>query len=269
MMADLDSDRRPCFIVSTGRCGSKMLARVLALHPEIGAFHEPRPWLNTEAYLRWSERRDSDYAQAQLAQKRDDIVEQVEANGLRYVESSHFLSHLIPELCERYAPCFVHLFRDGRDFVGSGLERGWYRTGMLDFVRTIVRRRTGLKVGHSFVDHRLEPPAQYDSRFERIVWLWAEINGQILDYLNAVPEEEQVKVRLETFGADTIRELLAFLGHPAGDRLVLEVADVAAKKPNRTEDRNVAPSGEWDEEHLRRFHAIAGDMMNRLGYDHG
>lgn len=245
-----------------------MLARVLALHPEIGAFHEPRPLLNTEAYRRWSERKDSDYAHERLAQKRDDLIEQVGANGLQFVESSHFLSHLIPELRERYNARFVHLFRDGRDFVRSGLERGWYRNGKLGLVRTIVRRRTGLAVGNSFVDHRLDPPSKYDSRFERIAWLWAEINGQILDYLKAVPEENQTKVRLETFGAEAIRELLAFLGHPAEDRLVLEMAEVGAKKPNRTEDREVPPPGDWGEERLRRFHAIAGEMMNRLEYDH-
>jgi hypothetical protein len=157
---DIRSDRRPCFIVSTGRCGSKMLARVLALHPQIGAFHEPKPWLNTEAYLRWSGRRNSHYAHARLQLKRDDLIRQVEANDLQYVESSHFLSQLIPELRARYNARFIHLYRDGRDFVRSGLERPWYqRRGRLEWLRTFLRRAPGLDIGNSFIDHRLDPPS--------------------------------------------------------------------------------------------------------------
>lgn len=103
-----------------------MLARVLALHPELGAFHEPKPWLNTEGYLRWSGRKDSEYVHFRLGQKRDDLIEQVDANGLRYIESSHFISHFIPDLRDRYDARFIHLYRDGRDFLRSGLERDWY-----------------------------------------------------------------------------------------------------------------------------------------------
>lgn len=158
-MTDPSPDLRPCFIVSTGRCGSKMLARVLALHPQLGAFHEPKPWLNTEAYLRWSGRKDPEYAHARLEQKRDDLIEQVDANGLRYIESSHFLSHVIPDLRDRYDARFIHLYRDGRDFVRSGLERDWYPVGAFARTRGTIRRMTGLKVGDSFADHRLDPPS--------------------------------------------------------------------------------------------------------------
>lgn len=268
-MVEAKLSQRPSFVVSTGRCGSKMLARVLALHPEIRACHEPRPWLNTEAYLRWSGRKDSEYAHARLGQKRDDLVRQIDANGLHYVESSHFLSHLIPELRDRYDARFVHLYRDGRDFVRSGLEREWYRGGALAPVWGAVRRTTGLEVGDSFVDHRLDPPPRYDSRFERIAWLWAEINGEILDHLESVPDEDRTELRLEAFGADTIRELLGWLGHPAEDRLVGEMAMMGAKKPNRTEDREIPPPEEWTEARTRGFYEIAGDMMHRLGYGRG
>lgn len=268
-MIDTGPDRRPCFIVSTGRCGSKMLARVLALHPEIGAFHEPKPWLNTEAYLRWSGRKSSGYADARLEQKRDDLIEQVDANGLWYIESSHFLSHLIPELRDRYSARFVHLYRDGRDFVRSGMQRAWYCGRTLAPVRSAIRRMTGLEVGNSFVDHRLDPPSRYDSRFERIAWLWAEINSEILDHLEGVPDEDWREVRLEAFGEDTIRGLLRWLGHPAEDRLVDEMREMGTEKPNRTEDRQVSPPEEWSGVRTNRFRTIAGDMMRRLGYYNG
>lgn len=43
----------PVFIVSTGRSGSTMIARALALHPSLCVFHEPHPHLRTEAFVKW------------------------------------------------------------------------------------------------------------------------------------------------------------------------------------------------------------------------
>ena len=48
------------FVLSTGRSGSMMLAKVLGLHSEICSFHEPLPQLNTEAYAKWNGRITND-----------------------------------------------------------------------------------------------------------------------------------------------------------------------------------------------------------------
>lgn len=267
MPKSVELDHRPCFVVSTGRCGSQMIARVLDLHPEIGAFHEPRPLLNTTGYLRWSGHRGADYVQSRLGRKRDRLLRDLDADGLMYLESSHFLSHLVPELRKRYDARFVHLYRDGRDFARSGLERGWYEAGgVLHRVVTWIRRATGLQVGDSYTDHRLDPPRSLDGRLERVAWLWAEVNGVILAQLRRLPSEDVISVRLEDFGAEMIRRLLAFLGRDAPAWLVAEMEALAAIRPNRTEDRRVPPPEKWSEEQVQRFWRVAGEMMERLGY---
>jgi len=49
-----DKSKNPVFIVSTGRAGSTMIARLLAMHPDVCALHEPHPHLRTEAFVKWS-----------------------------------------------------------------------------------------------------------------------------------------------------------------------------------------------------------------------
>lgn len=246
-----------------------MIATVLDLHPDIAAHHEPKPRLNTEAYLRWSGEKSSGYVHGRLARKRDDLIMDTDDRGRIYVESSHFLSHLIPELRERYGARFVHLYRDGRHFVRSGLERLWYKdAGVKRTLSTWLRRRTGLPFGIASRDHRLDPPPEMATRFEKTAWLWTEINRVILDALDDVPDVDMMAVKLEAFGPDAIRQLQTFLGLDADSDLLGQMRERARRRPNRTEDRVVPPPEEWEPSAVERFWGIAGKMMKELGYRH-
>jgi len=244
-----------------------MLAKVLAHLPGVASLHEPQPWMNTEAYLAWAGKRDSEWLQERLAHKRDGLIRQRSSGGLLYVESSHFLSHLIPELSERYGARFIHLYRDGRDFTRSGLERGWYRSkGFREWMKTHIRRRVAVDVGFSWVDHRLDPPSRLESRLEKIAWLWAEINQVILRDLAGVPDSDQERVRLEDFGQETIERLAAFLGLQADQRLLRHMLTVADRRPNRTVAFEAPSPRAWSEVEKERFSSVAGPMQERLGY---
>lgn len=254
------------FIVSTGRSGSKMLARVLALHPELCSLHEPPPLLNTEAYLRWAGRKGSDWISHRLTSRRDRLISEVSANGFLYVESSHFLSHLIPDLLERYDSRFVHLHRDGRHFVQSGLLREWYNEGNWKVrLKDALRRRTGIDIGNNYRDHRLPPPKHIRTRFDAITWLWAEVNSQILLHFEAIPEERKMSMKLEHIGEETLQSLMGFIGVSAHPETVRRMSRLAASRPNRTL-HPVEPPEAWDEFKCSRFHDIAGGVMTALGY---
>lgn len=266
----IDIQRSPCFVVSTGRSGSKMIARTLDVHPDLSALHEPRPHLNTEAYLRWSGRHDSGQVHSRLSAARDQTLAETDQNGLLYVESSHFLSHLIPELHDRYGARFVHLYRDGRDFTRSGLNRWWYtRRRFRQPFFTVLRRLTGLPVGDTFVDHRLDPPSGLEGRFEKIVWLWREKNADILRGLRDVPGHFQMELPLESFSEATISKILDFLGVQATPSIIESMVEVARQKPNETTDYDVPAPDDWPDERKERFWEIAGDMMNHLRYRRG
>jgi hypothetical protein len=262
-------DTSPVFVVSTGRAGSKMLSDVLALHSAACAFHEPLPQLNAEAFAKWRGRTRTDRIEGRVAMKRRRVIEQVSGNGLVYVESSHFCSHLIPELDRLFTPRFVFLIRNGRDVVKSGLRLGWYAAGEVEASRqrvaTLMRRSLLIDLGTPGIDHRLAPPRPFQDRLDKIAWLWSEINGIILRDLKLIDDDRKHVVKIEDFGPDTIAKLLYFLELDAPDDLLDRMTAVADHKPNRSLISDSVAEN-WDAEQERSFVRIAGPMMERLGY---
>lgn len=244
-----------------------MLAKVLGLHPEVLALHEPQPLLNKEAFFAWSGSRDSVEISQRVSGKRSPLIAQVvEDNHLFYVESSNFLSHLIPELDELFEPNFIHLYRNGRDFVLSGLSRTWYQpVDASTRIATYLRRNFALDVGNSFIDHRLKPPKDCGSRLQKCAWLWAEINRVILNELATIPEDRRFELRLEDFGEDVLREVLGFIGVDASSNLLREMLTIASERPNATPQSRVRTT--WGEVEEQSFDAIAGSVMHQLGYE--
>lgn len=260
-------DLRPVFVVSTGRSGSQMVARVLGAHPSVLALHEPMPHLLTEAYLKWRGARPPEFFRYRLRRKRERNVSQYVDNGLCYVESSHYMSHFIPELRELFDARFVFLYRDGRTFTRSALDKGWYEeVPALERAKTLLRRRLPIDVGNPWHDHWLEPPAGLESRFEKCAWLWSEINGLILRDLGAVPERDQLHLPLEGFGPESIGTLLGFLGADGTNGLQERMEEIASARPNKSKQKTHAPPSEWEDARERRFMEIAGDVYRRLGY---
>ena len=269
--------RPPLFIVSTGRSGSNMLARVLGQHPTLCALHEPRPHLNAEAYARWSGSHPASVIQRHVRAKRDALIGQIQENNFIYVESSHYCSHLIPLLRAQYGAKFVHLYRDGRRFVRSGLDRAhWYDEGAQasswadaakQYMKRHLRRTYFVDFdGASFADHRLRPPRALATRFEKVVWLWVEINQAILNGLDHVPEGAKMSLQLEDFGEDALRALHDFAEVRVLPDTLEQMLAKAEQRPNKTEDRTAAAPEAWSAWRQRRFKEIAGAMMAALGY---
>jgi hypothetical protein len=271
----------PVVIVSTGRAGSMMLAQTLASHPDLLAFHEPKPHLNVESFRAWENSIHTEKLHNRIEKKRSSLIEQASWNRNTYVESSHYASHLIQELYELYEARFVHLHRDGRAFVRSGLELDyWYPESYADvFKRSFlggvwehevlnrIRRRGLLDVGFSWNDHRLDPPDNLESRVEKVSWLWNEINRSVLDQLATVPADS-FSISLDDFSRDVLQKLLDFLEVSSSPTLLDTMLDIANRKPNRTKKRSVAAFSEWNAEDQEAFWSVAKPMMERLGYKH-
>ena len=257
----------PVFIVSTGRSGSQMLAHVLRHHPCVCAFHEPMPTLNTEAYAAWSKSHSPDKISKKIASKRSRLIEQVTENRFRYVESSHFASHLIPLLESLYTPHIIYIHRDGLEFAKSGIERGWFESGQLgglqERLKRLLRRAYMLDVGQPGRDHRLRPPSDLKTEFEKTAWLWAEINKVIMKDLASLPSDRVMTIGLADINSDSLRRIVNFLGLEPSEELLLRMSQTASLRPNKTER---VLTTDWTLQELRRFDAIAGDVSRKLGY---
>lgn len=265
-----DPMEQPVFVLSTGRAGSKMIAHVFQPHPDVCALHEPPPQLATESYASWAKRIPSARLTSRVAYKRRKLVDQVTGNNLVYLESSLFLAHLVKPLDDCFAPKFVYLFRDGRDFIRSGWTHGWYgffdHENLMKKVKTRLRRRLVVDIGNPGIDHRLSPPRQIQDRFEKLAWLWSETNQAIMNSLEAVPSDRKLWLCLEDFDREELRLLCEYIGVEVDADLIGEMMLVATSRPNQSESAEDPTFGEWSEHREERFDRIAGPVMRRLGY---
>jgi len=270
--------KAPVFIVSTGRAGSTMLAHVLAQHPELTVLHEPLPHLNAEALARWRNSHPEDKIRQRLREKRASLIEQVGWNETVYVESSNYCSHLIEDLRELFEGRFIHLYRDGRDFVRSALDRAWWYPESIwdiphvtfppaEWLRQWARRKFLIDIGFSWIDTKLDPPEHLASRAEKVAWMWVEVNRVIMEHTAKLPSTDVMSVRLESFSPAVLKEIMRFVGAPVDAVDLDRMMQVASRKPNRTKERATAPFEEWEAYDQRRFWEIAGEMMETLGYE--
>lgn len=258
--------QHPVFIVSTGRCGSTMLSRVLALHPCLFVFNQ-YPSLRTEAFVNWRHPGRKEEIKKRIRKKRDELVAAVRRNRFIYVENSTSAAFLMNELHELFDAKFIFIYRDGRDFVRSGMSRGWYKPEtIVNRLKTLLRRRFLIATGRDTVDTLLIPPAEYKTRFEKVTWRWVAVNRIILDHLAWLPDGRVFSLKLEDLDREKLIGIHSFLGIDADETLITEMLDVAGSKPNKSPNYDFPPFAEWSVMDRERFGVIAGDLMQTLGY---
>ncbi len=266
-MGTSEQSKKPVFVVSTGRAGSTMLARVLAIHPGIFALHEPHPHLRTEAFAKWSRPERKRLIERKIHRKRKDIIQQVLINRLVYVESSNYASNLIEELYELFDARFIHLYRNGRDFVRSGLQRDWYRKeSVASHIKSWIRRKYLVNIGKTALDNLLSHPDTLKTRLEKISWLWVEINKTILRNFSALPDDRKFSLALESIDSNRLIELHKFIDVDIDAGILDEMLTIAGSKPNKTRKFSIPEHTGWSDRQKERFNEIAGEMMHKLGY---
>jgi hypothetical protein len=140
------ADHPPVFVLSTGRCGTLALDRLLGRSAEAEPFHRPR--------VRWSKRKFSryhndltiileqnfiyhkvvnapdpssllrSYAIWSLRRSRRSLIDRVRGDGRVFVELNHGFASFAPLLPEAFPDAlFVHLVRHPRDVVTSFMRK--------------------------------------------------------------------------------------------------------------------------------------------------
>jgi len=261
---------KPFFIVSSGRSGTAMLHKALLAAGDVDMHHEymvhiVQP-LAVCRYLNWADRAQT------LATLKATYGAAIHFSEARlWGDSSNKASWLISELHELFpAAKFVHLVRDGRKVASSYFHKlgdECYDDRSTEILRAFAERRGRMPPPEKKYWWPIPRPDDMAARdfenfdqFQRIAWHWSEINRVILSALSSVPRERQHFVRLEDLQYDrcAIGTLLAFLDLPFAE-------PVAAlfRRPhnvNRPEDRLL------DAPQCKKFEAIAGAMMQELGY---
>jgi len=263
---------QPFFVVSSGRSGTAMLHKALSAEQGVEMHHEYMVQITQRlAVRRYLELADPAEVLKTLHETHVAAVGFSEAG--HWGDSSNKLSWLIPELAEALPSAkFVHLVRDGRKVAGSYFRK--LGEECYDDRSTRI-----FQAHYDDPKHAPAPPPEKKywwpvprkgdaaarpfrafGQFERICWHWAEINRVILNALARLPAQRQMFFRLEDLHEKPaeVKRLYDFLDLPFRDAAFAPFA--RPHNVNRPEDRLL----EADER--ARFEAIAGGMMERLGY---
>ncbi|HEY4275595.1 MAG TPA: sulfotransferase [Rhizomicrobium sp.] len=263
---------RPFFIVSSGRSGTAMLHKALSAVPGVEMHHEYMVQITQPLAVRR-------YLGLIDAEETSRLIGETYGGAVRYSDAAHWgdssnkLSWLIPDLAAAFPDArFVHLVRDGRKVASSYFHKLGDEC-YDDRSAAILQAHLDDPAAHLAPppekkywwpvprpDSTDAAPFRRFSQFERICWHWAEVNRLILAELSRLPAERTAFARLEDLrvSPSEVRGLYEFLGLPYRD----EAFGVFARphNVNRPEDRLL------DEIQRAQFSAIAGGMLDRLGY---
>ena len=158
------------WVLSTGRCGTATLDRLLALSPTVASFHEPMPRLHRYHALALNDQRNLPTSFEDLLYDcRIDLMSAMKQMGFKYAECQHRWTP--------YARCiksvfpntkFIYLRRDMDEFVSSALQWHWYDVGR----------------------EKYAPPEYKDDEGKLLAWFWCKTNEFIQSFLNTIPGED-------------------------------------------------------------------------------
>lgn len=255
-------DGHPCvFVLSSGRAGTKTLAALLSLAKNIIAYHEPKPLMYGLSRLTY-QRPDNDPAyvilrEAFLTLRKSQLDYSLSCNR-GYVETSPQSTFLGPVILKAIPEVkFIHLVRDPRDVVSSGMRRKWYEGHPYDNTRIIPRQGAAYQ-------------KEWDNlnSFQKNLWLWNETNRWILDFSNRLSADHRILVHSEDiFGAfeGTIEKIFSFIGSemPA-ERKILHIL---GKKLNAQKTVNFPNPSDWTEDMINDLKTFCGQTAKILGYE--
>ncbi len=259
----LDSfdNKHPCiFVLSTGRVGTETLASLCSLASNVFAYHEPVPKIYALSKLGYEYSADS-VARIILGEafnlSRVELLNYSLGNNRGYVETSPQVTFLAPIIAELIPNSrFIHLVRNPKEVVRSGMRRKWFDGNSYDVTRITP------KVG-------TEAQRLWDcyTPFQKNLWLWAETNRWTMKFCRTVPPENVLLLRSEdVFSANsgTLERLFDFVASPLPSER--KIRNVLSKKLNSQKTGGFPTSSHWDDKMNKELAALTGDIALSIGY---
>lgn len=215
----------PSFVLSTGRCGTKLLSDIIQINPNFVVAHQPTPELSYMAgYAYQQGGTNTNEGRMLIDACRYEAIRDAWLLNKTYVETNNRITFFTPQLVQLYPNSrFIHLERDAIGFVASGYSRNWYAYEKL------------------FDEGRITPRPEADipwegfSQVQKIAWLWVETNRFIRESLSLLSDERKFYIESGQLYTDPakVRDLLKFIG----------ITDIPITKIKKTQSRpvNVQP----------------------------
>lgn len=195
---------RPCFVLSTGRSGTRLLNDLLLLSEDALPEHEPRPELYRPSRRAYEdiEQHPEIYREVFKSAREEYLLKAAQQEKV-YIETNNQCTFFAPVMRDIFPHAvFIHLVRHPGDFVRSGIRRKWYTGAHSHDIGRIV------PVAGEMRDRWAEL-----SLIEKNGWLWNETNRFIEDFRRTVPAEAFLFVKAEALFRDpaVTREIFDFL----------------------------------------------------------
>ena len=253
------------FIVAMGRSGTHFLSALLASDPRAVVHHEPGRQ-DPQLHMLRSAGLPHRALDATLEERFKPLLAAAAGKAI-YGETNSYLRFQIDWLREKFDPAFVHLVRDGRDYVRSAWTRPAY---------------TPYEIEGPILPANDDPYAGRWSgmdRFQRLCWSWLHTNA----FIEARVDN---RVRFE----DMLRDYDLFRDgvlRPTGVQVDRATWEHEVRRPRNTSGQyrlknrlrrmlrgnaimpEIAPLPrwpQWSEERQTQFWEICGEMMERYGY---
>lgn len=253
--ADLEqiAARRKLFVLSTGRTGTMWLAHFFDAHSaHVRAFHEPYPPLLELGLAAARGQITAAAAAAQIERDRRWYLSRLDRPA--YLEANNRLFALAPALQIAYpGAAIIHVVRDGRAVVRSGLARGWY--GPAD--------RFPRLAATDFADDPWREAWAGWGAFEKNAWLWQKHNAIIR--AGAAGADYHL-FRFEALFAEGDDTAVRALMRVVDPQMALDDAELAAARARRINARPAPGVERWTAVQEETLQQIAGAELARYGY---
>lgn len=156
---------RYCFVLSTGRCGTGLITKILDKSPQLLVCHNPKPELEYVSSLIHRTSPSLESLKLSIVAARFDLFVNSFLLGRIFIETNNRITFFAPALAQLFPKAkFIHLIRNPADFVRSGMRRKYYKKNAVQH-------------------QRLNPVSNCEwmrmTQFEKIAWEWNEINSSI------------------------------------------------------------------------------------------
>ncbi len=202
LYSDVHNDSKPVFALSTGRCGTMLLTKLLSADSSLRVVHEPHPELSYHSGWAYYKQSKGEKVEEQVIDVcRYESIRDAFLLGKRYVETNNRITFFANQLAILYPLAkFVHLERDVVPFVQSGYSRNWYGDERIGDEGRIIKYND------------LQDWENY-SQVQKISWLWWETNRFIRDFGESIGSSRYFYLASKHLfrSPDEVEKLLEFL----------------------------------------------------------
>jgi hypothetical protein len=247
---------RPCFVLSTGRCGTLLLNNILTLSPDANALHVPQPEMHRPSRRAYEQvTQQPEIFREVFKSAREEYLLAAARQDKVYIETNNQVTFFAPIICDVFPrTVFIHLVRHPGSFVRSGIRRKWYTGNNPYDVGRIVPQEDELK-------------KKWDqwSLIDKIGWLWNETNRFIEGFKQTLPPESVLFVKAEDLFKDPRVTERIFEFAQIGGFNEKVIAKVIRKPVNVQKKGDFPPYKEWSEEDIQKLRNVAM-LAGEYGY---